>query len=434
MILRGSNVWLGRRGNTRFLPGFWVFPGGGYEEAEGPQQGALRELYEETGILIDQVARLTPFARAVTPAYSPIRYDAKFYRLELSFEEEPRPDGTEFLEGRWFNLEEAIHLGAQCKIQLAPPTVRQLCALRDCFQGTTAWPTPEEAFSTPPISEQEILPMADGVTVVPLRSPALPPAAWTNSILLGHQRLYVVDPGGRNPVALKNEIAARLEMGAQVAGVILTHHHPDHIVGYPDLEMEGVPLYCHRLTASLLPQGFPTPILIEDQEVLSSEDDFQVVAHWTPGHAPGHLALEIPQRSTLLAADLLSSLSSIVIPSDNGDLGDYLHSLERMRALNCRLVIPAHGPPYGEDSDPFGQAIAHRELRERQVLAVLKKASGPLSVEQIAETLYLGLDPQLVGAAQANVYHHLIKLMSELRVTNPDKGWQIAPDDTLTKI
>ncbi len=434
ILMRGSAVWLGRRGNTRFLPGFWVFPGGGYEEGESPEQGALRELQEETGLALDQAAQLHPFARAITPAYSPIRYDARFYRLELPEDEEPTPDGKEFLEGRWFDLDEALDSGAHGRIQLAPPTVRQLCALRDCLSGVAAWPTPEEAFSLPPLSEQEVLPMADGVTVVPVRSPALPPAAWTNCVLLGRRRLYVVDPGGRNPVALKTEIVERVKRGAEIAGVILTHHHSDHVVGYPDLEMKDVPIYCHRLTAPLLPEGFPAPVLIEDQETLPGDDDFSIVAHWTPGHAPGHLALEIPQRSTLFAADLLSSLSSIVIPSDNGDLADYLNSLQRMRALNCRLVIPAHGPSYGEHSDPFGQALAHRDYRERQILTLLDKAKTPLTMEQITEILYLGLHPQLVSAARANVLHHLKKLRSESHISHSENGWTRIGDDSRTGV
>lgn len=135
--------------------------------------------------------------------------------------------------------------------------------------------------------------------------------------------------------------------------------------------MTDLPLYCHPITAPLLPEDFPRTTEWNDGELLEVEPGLTMRAHFTPGHAPGHLAVEIPERKTLLAADLISSLSSIVIPSSNDDLPQYLDSLERMAKLGCHLVIPSHGPPYGEGSDPFGTAIAHRLQRERQVLGSL---------------------------------------------------------------
>lgn len=425
LLTRKDKVWLAKRGQARFLPGFWVFPGGAVEGNESHLQAALRETFEETGLKLDDTDRLKPFARAITPKFSRVRFDARVFRCELADNEEPRPDGRELKEGRWLNLSELWSLYRSGDLQLAPPTFRQLKSYTACFQGEHSWPTPQEAFEQPLESHEDVLPMAAGVSVIPLRSPALPPAAWTNAVLVGERDFYLVDPGGVEPQTLLKEIARRNRLGHNPLGVILSHHHLDHLAGYEALNCQHIPLFCHPLTEALLPTNFPKPVHLEDGDVLRLAQDFHLVAHFTPGHAPGHLCLQIPERKTLLAADLVSSLSSIVIPSDNGDLSDYLGSLLRMKQLNCHLIIPSHGPAFGQDSDPFGQSLAHREYRERQILNALKRTSAPLTVEKLTKLVYQSLDARLESAAQSNVLQHLRKLEKENHIHHHQNAWTI---------
>lgn len=419
LLCRAGRVWLGRRGNTRFLPGFSVFPGGGAEPDEDPTETAVRELLEETGLKVD-LDRLQPFARAITPAYSPYRFDVRVYLVELEESEEPRPDGRELVAGHWFDGNQLFEAWARGELQLAPPTLRQLQHWQKLSAQNSPWPDLQQAFELPPFRHQQVLPMGEGLTLVPLYTRSMPPAAWTNAALLGTERLYVLDPGGPDVSVLREELENQLNNGAQLAGVLLSHHHPDHICGYHALECEHVPLYCHPITARLLPQDFPTSVDLLDRQTLDLGEGKELVAHFTPGHAPGHLAFEMPHARAVMAGDMISSLSSIVIPSDNGDLRDYLNSLDRLRALNCNLVVPAHGPPYGTGADPFGQAILHRQKREEQVLAVARKK--PQTPEEITHTLYRGLDSRLFPAARANVLHHLWKLRDEGVVSEDEQG------------
>jgi glyoxylase-like metal-dependent hydrolase (beta-lactamase superfamily II)/ADP-ribose pyrophosphatase YjhB (NUDIX family) len=423
ILHRGHNLWLGHRGQTRFLPGFSVFPGGGCETGESFVQAARRELMEETGIVLNSVAELKPFARAITPAYSRFRYDVRVYSYELPMDCEPIPDGLEFIDGWWLSAKEILRLRACGELQLAPPTYRQVRLWHDCLNRRQAWPSELSAFEQPPPRNEQVLPMSEGLTIVPLRTRSLPPAAWTNTAIIGERRLLVVDPGGKEQAALQTEIQRRTSQGAEILGVFLSHHHRDHTEGFHQLGLSHLPLYCHRITAAKLPTDFPPATLLSDQEEVPIESGLTVVAHFTPGHAPGHLALELRERRALLAGDMISSLSSIVIPPpEEGSLTEYLASLERLRALDCHLVVPSHGPPYGKGSDPFGQALQHRIKRQEQVVAVLR--NGERSVQEIVSIIYRDLDPRLAPAAETNVCHYLRRLQSQGLAAQCDHTWK----------
>ena len=423
VLTKRRQVWLGRRGKTRFLPGFYVFPGGAAEDGETFPQTARRELREETGLELGEEAHLRPFARAITPAYSKYRFDVRVYHLPLPEDMDPEPDGFELVSGRWLEVDVALRKWEQGELPLAPPTLRQIRLLSSVLEGERAWPEESEAFADPPLIHRRVLPFAPGITVFPIATNALPPATWTNCVLLGENRLLIVDPGGPDLHILREQLEWRVRGGAQITGVLLTHHHPDHLDGYGALGLEEQPLFCHRETAPLLPETFPTPQLVEDGTTWKLEKGLTVVFHHTPGHAPGHLALEVPERKTILAADMISSLSSIVIPEKTGDLHAYLLSLERLSKVRANLIIPSHGPPYGLDSDPFGRALLHRRRREEQVLRALSR--GAETVDRITELVYPRLQADLLEPARCNVRHYLEKLKNEGKARCTHRRWAL---------
>jgi hydroxyacylglutathione hydrolase len=116
----------------------------------------------------------------------------------------------------------------------------------------------------------------------------------------------------------------------------------------------------------------------------------------------------------MFSGDLVVAGSSVTIDTRHGgDLQQYLDSLERMRALKPRRLLPAHGAAIGDPAAIIGEYLAHRRHREEQVLEALGR--GDRTVESIAESIYHGLDPALVPAARENVRAHLIKLEQEGR-------------------
>jgi glyoxylase-like metal-dependent hydrolase (beta-lactamase superfamily II) len=126
----------------------------------------------------------------------------------------------------------------------------------------------------------------------------------------------------------------------------------------------------------------------------------------------------------VFTGDLVVKDSSVMIHwSRGGDLGQYLASLQRLLSLNPRRLLPAHGPMIDDPHTVLSGYIAHRLQRERQVVDALRR--GHATVQAIAESIYDGLAPALVPAAQENVRAHLEKLKREGRAADRDGRWSV---------
>ncbi len=136
ILLRGGDggleVLLAQRNPAaRFMGGAWVFPGGAVsaEDGEGEQAlraAAVRELREEAGVELAQPSELVPFSRWITPAEVKIRYDTWFFLATLPAGAEPRIDGEEVVDARWFAPAAALQAADAGEILLVFPTIKHL--------------------------------------------------------------------------------------------------------------------------------------------------------------------------------------------------------------------------------------------------------------------------------------------------------------------
>ncbi|HZE04082.1 MAG TPA: NUDIX hydrolase [Solirubrobacteraceae bacterium] len=136
ILLRGEatglEVLLAQRNpNARFMGGAWVFPGGavGPGDGEGDQglrAAAVRELEEEAGIRLADPADLVAFSRWITPAVVKIRYDTWFFLAPVPGDTEPRIDGSEVVDARWFTPQAALAAARAGEILLVFPTIKHL--------------------------------------------------------------------------------------------------------------------------------------------------------------------------------------------------------------------------------------------------------------------------------------------------------------------
>ncbi|MGI8715353.1 MAG: NUDIX hydrolase [Solirubrobacteraceae bacterium] len=128
----GLEVLLARRNpEARFMGGAWVFPGGAVSREDGEGEAALRaagarELAEEAGIALAGPEELVTFSRWITPAEVQIRFDTWFYLAMMPAGQEPRIDGTEIVDARWFSPAAALQAGRDHEILLVFPTIKHL--------------------------------------------------------------------------------------------------------------------------------------------------------------------------------------------------------------------------------------------------------------------------------------------------------------------
>lgn len=153
--------------------------------------------------------------------------------------------------------------------------------------------------------------------------------------------------------------------------------------------------------------------------------EIELIALHTPGHSPDHVALWHEDSRTVFSGDLVIAGGSVMIQASRGGrLGEYLASLERLLALEPRRLLPAHGPAIDDPPALLTAYIAHRRMRERQIVDALR--AGKVTVQAITETIYDGLDPALVAAARENVRAHLEHLQSEGLAAEGDSGqWRL---------
>ena len=112
-----------------------------------------------------------------------------------------------------------------------------------------------------------------------------------------------------------------------------------------------------------------------------------------------------------------------MIPDETGDLGQYMESLRRLLALDVEKIYPAHGPVIHNARQKISEYIAHRELRERQIIGALRE--GPLEVMPIVKRIYIDVPEFLHPAAAQSVRSHLRKLLNERCVEEHENMWSL---------
>ena len=250
-----------------------------------------------------------------------------------------------------------------------------------------------------------------------LRTPTLPPATSTNTALVGRRRLVVIEPAtpfADQQAALEAAIAARIDAGAEVVAIILTHHHGDHIGHAAALRARlGAPILAHPATAARVPFAVDRPL--HGGDVIDLGDGAALAAIYTPGHAPGHLVLHERQSGVAYAGDLVAGEGTILVdPSDDGDMAAYLASLRQIAELAPRLLIPSHGPVIADPVAHLRRTIEHRQMREDRVMAALH--AGPRALDDLLAEVYADAPRALWPLARLALEAHLKKLVDEGRV------------------
>jgi glyoxylase-like metal-dependent hydrolase (beta-lactamase superfamily II) len=116
----------------------------------------------------------------------------------------------------------------------------------------------------------------------------------------------------------------------------------------------------------------------------------------------------------LVLGDMVAGLGSVLISAPDGRVADYLRSLERLRALGPRALIPAHGPLIDPAVAKLDEYITHRRKREQDIAAAIALPNGA-TLAQIVDSVYATTPAFLRPWAMRAVSAHLDKLIEEGR-------------------
>jgi glyoxylase-like metal-dependent hydrolase (beta-lactamase superfamily II) len=256
----------------------------------------------------------------------------------------------------------------------------------------------------------QLRPVTPSAGVILCDNPSYSALEGTNSWIVrapGDRVSVVIDPGPQDEGHLNVLRSKATEGGAEIALILLTHHHGDHADGAERFrQLTGAPVraasvrYCHG--------GEP----LTDGELIAFDGltpTIEVVA--TPGHTDdsvcfflhtdGGAAGTDDDVEGIVSGDTLAGRHTTMISETTGDLGQYLESLRVLEKRSHGVhLLPGHGPDRTDAAEVVEKYIDRRELRIRQVTEAVAKLGQDASVGQIVDEIYTDVDPVLRDAAK----------------------------------
>jgi len=515
----GIEVLMTRRSATAsFVPGAYVFPGGGVDAADAQCHGiasrratqsdehltqaiaAIRESFEELGVLLARHAdgtwatqqtiqaldRQAPFAgqcvaQQLTLAASEVfvlarwitdrdlarRFDVPFLVARMPPGQTPVADEREQFEPLWVRPADALARHQSGTFFMIFPTIRtlehllaypdvaallQACAATDEPLWTscprTGWlggretrfMEHESAFGelalvcpdgqiahTLDWQSESPVPLLKNVLRLTAPNPGVMTGPGTNSYLVGEPSTgyLAIDPGPADPDHL-----ARLwrAAGGDIRLIVCTHSHPDHSPGARPLQamcqdkpaIVGLP----SAPSARVNSQFSPDRVLQNQELLTlsgraSEADLthtlQVI--FTPGHAANHLCLLLLEDGLLFSGDHILNGSTTVIDPPDGDMTDYLNSLDVLSSVctanHVKFILPAHGYVMGGPDDEALATISrlknHRLQREAKVLQAMQ-AHPDGTLDDWLEQVYSDVPPRMWPVAKRSLLAHVARI------------------------
>jgi glyoxylase-like metal-dependent hydrolase (beta-lactamase superfamily II) len=264
----------------------------------------------------------------------------------------------------------------------------------------------------------------------------------------GGDQIAVIDPG---PAGSGKSVGDPADMNgaghveailhaigsAKVTAILCTHTHRDHspaaaplkaatgapIIGCAPLAIDdaGPNAKYERADAAFDPDYAPDHILTDGECVRGDGWTLEAVA--TPGHTSNHLCFALHENHGLFTGDHVMKWSTSVVSPPDGNMADYMASLQKLYDRDDRRYYPAHGPVIDKPKQLVRGMIGHRRQREAQILRLL--STGPHAIPDMVAAMYKGLDPRLTGAAGRSVLAHLLDLEGRGRAKQTAKIWSL---------
>jgi glyoxylase-like metal-dependent hydrolase (beta-lactamase superfamily II) len=244
----------------------------------------------------------------------------------------------------------------------------------------------------------QLRPVTDTASVLLANNPGKMTLDGTNTWVLrapGSDEVVIVDPGPDDD----EHIAAVAGVG-RIVLVLISHRHGDHTDAIDKLvDRTGAPV---RSAGSGFLRGLSRELT--DGEVIDAAG-LRITVWATPGHTADSLSFVLDDA--VLTADTVLGRGTTVIDNEDGSLADYLDSLQRLRGLGRRTVLPGHGPDLPDIEAVADGYLAHREQRLGQIRSALRELGEEATTRQVVEHVYVDVDEDLWDVAEWSVQAQL---------------------------
>ena len=233
----------------------------------------------------------------------------------------------------------------------------------------------------------------------------------TNTYLVGREDLTLIDPGPN----IKEHIDEIIRAGEnKIKRILVTHTHTDHSpAALPISKVLDVPMYGRLIDgeSSWEDETFIPDVILNDADIIKTDEYTLEVIH-TPGHASNHLCFLIKELNCLITGDHIMDGSTVVIGPPDGNMADYLESLNKLFKYKIDCLAPGHGNFMNEPKKVIESIIRHRLSREAKVLRRLEDV-GDIDLESLTAIVYDDVPEQLHPIAKFSLEAHLLKLLNE---------------------
>ncbi len=428
---------------------------------------AAREMFEEVGILLvrngdkltqgqrkslhdDLVSGRSTFAEVldlwglwldaedfsdagfwITPEFSAIRFKTHFFVAVCPPKQVPYQAVTELQEIEFIKAAKALELWKSSKVLIAPPV---LFAIQQLAKNTDVKEVAANLLEKSGEKKGNIdyIELNSRVICLPLRTETLPPATHTNCFIVGKKEFAVIDAAARKKDEREKLFAVvdkLIASGGICTEIVVSHLHQDHLGGEVALQKYLSDKYQQQVFISAHIKTFESlgkyaddyfDKIVDNESVftLFDADDkpFDLQVLHTPGHARGHLCFYDEEFGFLLSSDNVVGLGTVVIAPPEGNMSDYLQSLEFLKNLpQLNFLCGSHGAAVFDAKGKIEEYIEHRLKRENQILQAFKQGSKKSS--EIVAEVYRGLDQKLIPLAEKSVEAHLEKLAAENKIS-----------------
>ena len=237
----------------------------------------------------------------------------------------------------------------------------------------------------------------------------------TNTYLVGTEEITVIDPGPAMPEHIENIAKA---CGDDIKQILVTHTHPDHSPGAKLLHQRtAAPVMgMYALHKQTQDKTFKANKVLEDGDEIR-EIEYTLKAIHTPGHASNHLCYLLEEEKMIFTGDHIMEGSTVVIGPPDGNMKQYIESLEKLKQFDISLIAPGHGNLMKDPKSVVDWIVSHRMFREKKVVDALTEFSKA-NLDQLVEKVYDDVDERLHGIARASLLAHLNKLIEEDKAVN----------------